>query len=153
MAVTVKGVPAITELAVTGPLATNVKVWMAAGITVNVFEVLTTLPLVVVRVFKVPARVSVTECELNTPEVKLAVVAVEVKVELVLSVTFPTQSLITVLVASRAVIFMVKACPAVWVPMSPVADFSIKKLVSTLVVTDIVLELVLIAEPLSALKR
>ena len=62
---------------------------MAAGNTVNVFEVLLTPPPVAVRVFTVPAKVSVTEFELKKPATKLAVVAPAVITEFVVSVTLP----------------------------------------------------------------
>ena len=126
---------------------------MAPGKTVKVVEVLETPPLVAVMVFNVPARVRVTDCELNTPVTKLPVGVPAVMVEFVVSTVVPVKSVTVVFVASRAVILMLNAVPEVWVSMFPPPTFSMRKLLSGRVSTVMVFEFTLVPPPFCARTR
>src|SRR5436309_15977759 len=73
----------------------------------------------------------VTLCEANTPAVNAAVVPPADSVPVDVMVAVPVNPVTVLLFASRAVILMLNAVPAVCVPMAPPPDFSTSKLFST----------------------
>ena len=113
-----KDAPAVCVPMAPPTCASTRKLFKAPGFTVKALLVPAD-PAVAVMV-KLPVFEIVTLCEANTPAVKLSVVpppAESVPVEVM--ATVPVKPVTVLFQVSRAVILMLKAVPAVWVPMGP----------------------------------
>src|SRR5881397_840850 len=123
------GVPAICVGMAPPPAFSTRKLFSAPGSTVNALLVPLD-PLVAVSV-KLPVFEIVTLCEASTPDANAAVVPPADSVPVDVMVAVPVNPVTVLLFASRAVILMLNAVPAVCVPMAPPPAASTRKLFST----------------------
>src|SRR6266571_6456282 len=120
--------PAICVGMAPPPAASTRKLFSAPGFTVNALLVPFD-PFVAVSV-KLPVFEIVTLCEVSTPDANAAVVPPADSVPVDVMVAVPVNPVTVLLFASRAVILMLNADPAVCVGMAPPTAASTRKLFS-----------------------
>src|SRR5881396_3665139 len=123
------GVPAVCVPMAPPPATSTRKLFSTPGFTVNALLVPLD-PLVAVSV-KLPVFEIVTLCEASTPALNAAVVPPADSVPVDVMVAVPVKPVTVLLLASRAVILMLNADPAVCVEMAPPTAASTRKLFGT----------------------